>query len=186
MNIQSPRPIPSPLLLSEWISATLSLKKHRRGVRVGVETKTMMSAGEGPCSRRPRAPEIEENQNAKRCCNWIRAHAGEMAAKRETMMSAAEGPSGGVVNPMPGMRVLIGSSRIPTRGQAVARRIVLARGQRSGRGACLMFESTSVWQRRRGVEGASKVWRTSSQTLATTTTTERQVSLNLTAFLLVL
>jgi hypothetical protein len=29
-----------------------------------------------------------------------------MAAKRETTMSAGEGPSGGGVNPMPGMRVL--------------------------------------------------------------------------------
>jgi hypothetical protein len=29
-------------------------------------------------------------------------------------------------------------------------------GQRSGRGACLTFASTSVWQLRRGVEGAAK------------------------------
>jgi hypothetical protein len=49
-----------------------------------------------------------------------------------------------------------GSSRIPIRGQAAARRSVLARGQRSGRGACLTFASTSVWQLRRGVEGAVK------------------------------
>jgi hypothetical protein len=30
MNIQPPRPIPSPILLSEWISASLSLKKAQR------------------------------------------------------------------------------------------------------------------------------------------------------------
>jgi hypothetical protein len=36
---------------------------------------------------------IEENQNAKQCPNWIRARGDEMAAKRETMMSAGKGPS---------------------------------------------------------------------------------------------
>jgi hypothetical protein len=66
----------------------------------------MMSVGKGPSSRRPRAPGIEENRNAKRCLNWIRAHAGKMAVKRETTMSAGEGPSGGGVNPMPKTRVL--------------------------------------------------------------------------------
>ena len=65
-----------------------------------------MSAGEGPSSGRPHAPGIEENRNVKRCRNWIRARAGEMAAKRETTMSAGEGPSGGGVNPMPETRVL--------------------------------------------------------------------------------
>jgi hypothetical protein len=95
-----------PLLLSEWISASLSLKKRRGGVRVGVETETTISADEAPRSGRPRAHEIEENQNAKRCHNWIRARAGEMAAKRETTMSIGEEPSGGGVNPMPGTRVL--------------------------------------------------------------------------------
>jgi hypothetical protein len=49
-----------------------------------METETMMSASEGPSSGRPRAPGIEENQNVKRCRNWIRARASEMAAKRET------------------------------------------------------------------------------------------------------
>jgi hypothetical protein len=49
---------------------------------------------------------IEENRNAKRCRNWIHARAGEMAAKRETTMSAGEGPSGGGVNPMSEMWVL--------------------------------------------------------------------------------
>jgi hypothetical protein len=71
-----------------------------------VETETTMSAGEGPSSRRPCAPGIEKNRNAKRCHNWICERAGEMAAKRETMMSAREGPSSGGVNPMPEMRVL--------------------------------------------------------------------------------
>jgi hypothetical protein len=79
------------------------LEKKRRG---GVETKTAMSAGEGPSSGRPRAPGIEENRNVKWCRNWIRARPGEMAAKRETTMSAGEGPRRGGVNPMPEMRVL--------------------------------------------------------------------------------
>jgi hypothetical protein len=87
-----------PFLLSEWISATSSLEKKCRG---GMDTETTMSADEGPSSRRPRTPRIEENQNAKQCHNWIRARAGEMAAKGETTMSAGEGPSGGGVNPMP-------------------------------------------------------------------------------------
>jgi hypothetical protein len=82
------------------------LKKRRGGVRVGVETETTMSTGEGPSSGRPRTPDIEENRNAKRCRNWIRARVGEMAAKREMMMSAGEGPCCGGVNPMPGTRVL--------------------------------------------------------------------------------
>jgi hypothetical protein len=79
------------------------LEKKRRG---GVETETAMSAGEGPSSRRPHAPGIKENRNAKRCRNWIRVRAGEMAAKREMTMRAREGPSGGGVNPMLETRVL--------------------------------------------------------------------------------
>jgi hypothetical protein len=86
-----------------------------------METKTMMSVGEGPSSGRPRTPEIEENWNAKRCRNWIRVRAGEMAAKRETTMSAGEGPSGGGVNPMPETRVLdwilSGSDKGPSSGK---------------------------------------------------------------------
>jgi hypothetical protein len=82
------------------------LKKRRGGVRGGVETETTMSAGEGPSSGRPHALGIEENWNTKRCRNWIRAHAGEMVAKRDTMMSTGEGPSGSEVNPMPETRVL--------------------------------------------------------------------------------
>jgi hypothetical protein len=69
--------------------STFLEKKHRGGV----EIETTMSVGEGPSSRRPRAPGIEENRNAKQCRNWIRARAGEMAAKRETTMSAGKGPS---------------------------------------------------------------------------------------------
>jgi hypothetical protein len=65
-----------------------------------------MSVGEGPSSRRTHAPGIEENRNAKRCFNWICTCAGEMAAKRETTMSAGEGPSRAGVNPMPETRVL--------------------------------------------------------------------------------
>jgi hypothetical protein len=110
-----------PFLLSEWISATLSLKK-RRG---GVETETTMSAGEGPSSRRPHAPRIEENRNTKRCRNWIRARDGEMAVKRVTTMSAREGPSGGGVNPMPETRVLdwilSDSDEGPSSGKEVAK-----------------------------------------------------------------
>jgi hypothetical protein len=75
-------------------------------MRGGVETETTMSAGEGPSSGRPHALRIEENWNAKRCHNWIRTRAGEMAAKREMTMSAREGPSSGGVKPMPETRVL--------------------------------------------------------------------------------
>jgi hypothetical protein len=59
-------------------------KKHRGGM----EIETTMSVGEGPSSGRPLTPGIEEHQNAKWCCNWIRAPADEMAVKRETTMSA--------------------------------------------------------------------------------------------------
>jgi hypothetical protein len=95
--------LPLKFLLSEWISAAVSLKKKCRG---GVETEKTMSAGEGPSNRRPRAPGIEKNRNAKWCPNWIRAHASEMAVMRETTMSVGEEPSGGGVNPMPETRVL--------------------------------------------------------------------------------
>jgi hypothetical protein len=50
-------------------SRTFLEKKHRGGVIGGVETETTMSVGEGPSSGRPRAPGIQENQNAKRCRN---------------------------------------------------------------------------------------------------------------------
>jgi hypothetical protein len=141
-----------PFLLSEWISATLSLKKaqRRRGDRDDDERL------QGPSSGRPPAPGIEENRNAKRSRNWICTRAGEMAAKRETMMSTEEGPSGGAVNPMPEARVLdwilSDSDEVPSNGKEEC----VGEGQRSGRGACLTFASTSVWQLQRGVEGAAK------------------------------
>jgi hypothetical protein len=75
-------------------------------MRGGMKTEMTMNAGEGPSSGRPRAPGIEENQNAKRCRNWICVHASKTAAKREMTMSAGERPSGVGVNPMPGTRVL--------------------------------------------------------------------------------
>jgi hypothetical protein len=118
-----------------------------------METKTTMSAGEGPCSGRPRAPGIEENRNAKRCRNWILAHAGEMEAKRAMTMSAGEGPSGGGVNPMSDTRVLDWILSDSDEGPSSARSSVSARGQRSGRVSYLTIASTSVWQLRRGVEG---------------------------------
>jgi hypothetical protein len=134
---------------------TFLKKKWRGGVRGGVETETTMSASEGPSSEWPRAPGIEENRNAKRCRNWIRARAGEMAAKRETTMSTVEGTNGGGVNPMPETRVLYWILSDSNEGPSSARRSVSARGQRSGLGACLTFACTSVWQLRRGVEGAA-------------------------------
>jgi hypothetical protein len=103
-------------------------KKHRGGV----EIETTMSAGEGPSSGRPHAPGIEENQNTKRCGNWIRARAGEMAAKREITMSAGKGPSGGGVNPMPETRVINWILSDSDEGPSSSRRSVPARGQRSG------------------------------------------------------
>jgi hypothetical protein len=71
-----------------------------------METETTMSTSEGQSNGRPRAHRIKENRNTKWCRNWIRARAGEMAAKRETTMSAGEGPSGGGVNSMLETRVL--------------------------------------------------------------------------------
>jgi hypothetical protein len=84
----------------------MTLSSFVTRVSGGVETEMAMSAGEGPSNGRPRIPGIEENLNAKWCCNWIHARAGEMAVQRETKMSAREGPSGGGLNPMPETRVL--------------------------------------------------------------------------------
>jgi hypothetical protein len=123
--------------------STVLQKKHKGGVRGGVETETTMSTDKGPRSGRPRAPGIEENQNVKRCRNWIRARAGEMTTKREMAMSAGEGSSGSGVNPMPEMRVLdwilSDSDEGPRSGKE----------ERVGEGA-------ANWARglRRGVEGA--------------------------------
>jgi hypothetical protein len=62
--------------------------------RVSGGVEMTMSVGERPSSGGLCAPWIEEeNWNAKWCCNWILTHANEMEAKRETTMSAREGPS---------------------------------------------------------------------------------------------
>jgi hypothetical protein len=121
-------------------------KKHRGGVRGGVDTEMTMSADEGPSSGRPRAPEIEENRNAKRCRNWIRARAGKMAVKREMTMGAREGPSGGGVNSMSETRVLDWILSDSDEGPSSGKEERAGEGERSGRGACLTFASTSVWQ----------------------------------------
>jgi hypothetical protein len=126
--------------------STFLEKKHRGGVRGGVETETMMSAGEGPSNGRPRAPGIEENRNAKRCRNWIRARAGKMAAKREMTMSAREGPSSGGVNPMLETRVLDWILSDSDEGPSSDKEERASEGASKWRGACLPFVSTSVWQ----------------------------------------
>jgi hypothetical protein len=121
-------------------------KKSRGGVRGGVDTEMTMSADEGPSSERPRAPEIEENRNAKRCRNWIRARAGKMAVKREMTMGAREGPSGGGVNSMSETRVLDWILSDSDEGPSNGKEERAGEGERSGRGAYLTFASTSVWQ----------------------------------------
>jgi hypothetical protein len=75
-------------------------RERRHGVRYDDERRR------GAKQRMTRAPGIEENRNAKRYRNWIRARADKMAVKRETTMSTGDGPSGGGVNPMPETRVL--------------------------------------------------------------------------------
>jgi hypothetical protein len=97
-----------------------------------METETTMSTDEGPSSRRPIALGIEENRNAKRCHNWIRARAGEMAAKRETAMSTREGPSGGGVNPMLETRVLDWILSDSDEGPSSGKEERASEGQRSG------------------------------------------------------
>jgi hypothetical protein len=61
------------------------------------------------------------NQNAKRCCNKIRARAGKVAVKTAKTMSAGEGPSSGGVNPMLEMRaldwILLDSDEGPSSGK---------------------------------------------------------------------
>jgi hypothetical protein len=118
-----------PFLLSEWISAALSLKKKHRG---GVETEMTMSAGEGQSSGRPRGPGIEENRNTKRCRNWIRTCADEMVAKREMTLSAGKGPNGGGVNPMPETRVLDWILSDSDEGPSSGKEERAGEGQRSG------------------------------------------------------
>jgi hypothetical protein len=79
-----------------------------------------------------------------------------MAVKRETTMSAREGPSGGGVNPMLETRVLDWILADSDKGPSSGKEELAGERARSGQGACLMFASTSVWQLRRGVEGAAK------------------------------
>jgi hypothetical protein len=114
-----------PFLLSEWISAAVSLKKvqRRRGDRDDNERWRRAK------QQTTRAPGIEENRNAKQCRIWIRTCAGEMAAKRETTMSAGEGPSGGGVNPMLEMRVLDWILSNSNEGP------ISGKGERAGEGA---------------------------------------------------
>jgi hypothetical protein len=50
MNIQPPQPIPPPSSFRMDKHNTFLKKKRRGGVRVGVETETTMSTGEGPSS----------------------------------------------------------------------------------------------------------------------------------------
>jgi hypothetical protein len=79
-----------------------------------------------------------------------------MAAKRETTMSAGEGPSGGGLNPMLKTRVLDWILSNSDEGPSSGKEERAGEGQRSGRGACLTFARTSVWKLRRGVKGAAK------------------------------
>jgi hypothetical protein len=123
------------------------------GDEVATETRKA-KAKEG--DRRQKAG-IEENQNAKRYHNWIRARADEMAAKRETTMSAREGPSCGGVNPMPETRVvdwiLSDSDEGPSSGKE----------ERAGEGAAKWASGLPhVCEHKclattRGVEGAAKM-----------------------------
>jgi hypothetical protein len=79
-----------------------------------------------------------------------------MAAKREMKTSVEEGPSGSGVNPMPETRVLDWILSDSDEGPSSGKEERAGEGQRSGRGACLTFASTSFWQLQRGVEGAAK------------------------------
>jgi hypothetical protein len=59
-------------------------------------------------------------------------------------MSTGEGPSGGGVNPMPETRVLDWIPSNSDEGPSSGKEERAGEGQRSGRGACLTFVSTSV------------------------------------------
>jgi hypothetical protein len=65
-------------------------------------------------------------------------------ARRETTMSARQGPSGGGVNPIPESRVLDWILSDYDEGPSSGKWSVSVRGQRSGRGAYLTFASISV------------------------------------------
>jgi hypothetical protein len=59
-------------------------------------------------------------------------------------MRAREGPSGGGVNPMLETRVLDWILSNSDEGPSSGKEELAGEGQRSGRGACLTFASTSV------------------------------------------
>jgi hypothetical protein len=69
-----------------------------------------------------------------------------MAVKREMTMGAREGPSGGGVNSMSETRVLDWILSDSDEGPSSGKEERAGEGERSGRGACLTFASTSVWQ----------------------------------------
>jgi hypothetical protein len=80
-----------------------------------------------------------------------------MAVKRETTMSAKEGPSGGGVNPMPETRVLGWILSDSDEGPSSVKEERAGEGAAKwARGLPHVFASTTVWQLRRGVEGAAK------------------------------
>jgi hypothetical protein len=108
--------------------------------------------------------------------------------KRETTMSAGEGPSGGGVNPMSETRVLDWILSDSDEGPSSGKEELAGEGATKwARGLPHVCEhkclATTKRCRRSGEEGVEDL---SSLTLATTTMIARQVSLNLSAFLLVL
>jgi hypothetical protein len=108
-----------------------------------------------------------------------------MEAKRETMMSAGEGLGSGEVNPMPGMRVLDWILSDSDEGPSSSKQEHASEGAKWARGlphVCKHMCLATTKRARGSGEGGEEI----SLTLATTTTTARQVSLNLTACLLVL
>jgi hypothetical protein len=77
-----------------FLKKTQRRRERRRGDRDDDERQQGAKQWMIPCTW------DEENQNMKWCRNMIRARAGEMAVKRETMVSTGERPSGGGVNPV--------------------------------------------------------------------------------------
>jgi hypothetical protein len=69
-----------------------------------------------------------------------------MVVKREMTMAVREGPSGGGVNSMSETRVLDWILSDSDEGPSSGKEERAGEGERSGRGACLTFASTSVWQ----------------------------------------
>jgi hypothetical protein len=79
-----------------------------------------------------------------------------MAAKRETTMRVEEGPSGDGVNPMPETRVLDWILSDSDEGPSSGKEERADEGAAKWARGLPQFASTSVWQLRRGVEGAAK------------------------------